>query len=364
MALMPDADFEGDFLEVQENIRGIANAASAVLLPLRSKERYEKQYAIFCEWRKAKGANGSEKYKPSSLWAFYSMLKKTLISYENVNIADFSKVSSFLKTKSLGYVPKKSADLNRAEVETFLKEAPNEEFLLVKAVTIFGVCGGCRRQELCDVKVQHVKDEGAVIVVRIPDTKTHVSRAFTILSDGNGFNPIDLVRQYMKLRPSHTKIDRFFLSYRNKKCTVQPVGIKTIGKFPSIIAKYLGLENAASYTGHCYRRTSATLLANAGADVLTLKRHGSWKSSTVAENYVAESMCNKIKIAKMIQCGDGIETNSNISNKENETPVVSVSNKNISLEIESNNQKMIAGNLQMTFEKKSKCVINVYNSKN
>jgi hypothetical protein len=58
MALMPDADFEGDFLEVQENIGGIANAASAVLLPLRSKERYEKQYAIFCEWRKAKGANG------------------------------------------------------------------------------------------------------------------------------------------------------------------------------------------------------------------------------------------------------------------------------------------------------------------
>jgi hypothetical protein len=41
-----------------------------------------------------------------------------------------------------------------------------------------------------------------------------------------------------------------------------------------------------------------------------------------------------------------------------------VSNKNISLEIESNNQKMIAGNLHMTFEKKSKCVINVYNSKN
>jgi integrase len=240
----------------------------------------------------------------------------------------------------------------------------NFKIEILQAVTIFGVCGGCRRQELCDVKVQHVKDEGAVIVVRIPDTKTHVSRAFTILSDGNGFNPIDLVRQYMKLRPSHTKIDRFFLSYRNKKCTVQPVGIKTIGKFPSIIAKYLGLENAASYTGHCYRRTSATLLANAGADVLTLKRHGSWKSSTVAENYVAESMCNKIKIAKMIQCGDGIETNSNISNKENETPVVSVSNKNISLEIESNNQKMIAGNLHMTFKKKSKCVINVYNSKN
>jgi hypothetical protein len=31
MALMPDRDFEGDFLEVQENNHGITNATSAVL---------------------------------------------------------------------------------------------------------------------------------------------------------------------------------------------------------------------------------------------------------------------------------------------------------------------------------------------
>jgi hypothetical protein len=30
-ALTPDEDFQGDFLEVEENIQGIANAASAVL---------------------------------------------------------------------------------------------------------------------------------------------------------------------------------------------------------------------------------------------------------------------------------------------------------------------------------------------
>jgi hypothetical protein len=29
--LMPDEDFEGDFLEMQENNHGITNAASAVL---------------------------------------------------------------------------------------------------------------------------------------------------------------------------------------------------------------------------------------------------------------------------------------------------------------------------------------------
>jgi hypothetical protein len=31
MTLMPDEDFEGDFLEVQENNHGITNAASGVL---------------------------------------------------------------------------------------------------------------------------------------------------------------------------------------------------------------------------------------------------------------------------------------------------------------------------------------------
>jgi hypothetical protein len=31
MALMPDEDFEGDFLEVQKNNHGIINGASAVL---------------------------------------------------------------------------------------------------------------------------------------------------------------------------------------------------------------------------------------------------------------------------------------------------------------------------------------------
>jgi homoserine acetyltransferase len=44
MVLMHDEDFEGDFLEVEENIRGIANAASAVLLLIRSKERYENDF--------------------------------------------------------------------------------------------------------------------------------------------------------------------------------------------------------------------------------------------------------------------------------------------------------------------------------
>ncbi|KAJ8914209.1 hypothetical protein NQ315_002836, partial [Exocentrus adspersus] len=66
-----------------------------------------------------------------------------------------------------------------------------------------------------------------------------------------------------------------FIYYKSGKCTVQPVGIKT---FYSI--------------GHCFRRTSETFLADSGADIQILKRHGGWRSSGVAEAYVEDSIEN------------------------------------------------------------------------
>lgn len=49
------------------------------------------------------------------------------------------------------------------------------------------------------------------------------------------------------------------------------------------------------------RRTSTTLLANQGADLTTIKRHGGWKSSSIAESYIEESISNKLSIANKIQ---------------------------------------------------------------
>ncbi|XP_026331776.1 hemicentin-1-like [Hyposmocoma kahamanoa] len=69
---------------------------------------------------------------------------------------------------------------------------------------------------------------------------------------------------------------------------------------PKEIAKFLNLPDPDLYTGHSFRRTSATLLADSGADLLTLKRHGGWRSSTVAESYVEDSVRNKSNICTQI----------------------------------------------------------------
>ena len=59
---------------------------------------------------------------------------------------------------------------------------------------------------------------------------------------------------------------------------------------PNVIASFLKLTNPELYnTGHSFRRTSATLLIEAGGDITAVKKLGGWKSTTVAEGYI--SMC-------------------------------------------------------------------------
>jgi integrase len=85
----------------------------------------------------------------------------------------------------------------------------------------------------------------------------------------------------------------FFLNYQNGKCYKQVVGINKIGEQPKIIAQYLKLPNPELFTGHCFRRTGATILADAGGDTLTVKNFGGWKSTQVMETYVEESLDKK-----------------------------------------------------------------------
>lgn len=58
------------------------------------------------------------------------------------------------------------------------------------------------------------------------------------------------------------------------KMTDQVLGTNTIGKVPCQIAAYLGYPNSKDYTGHCFRRTGATLLANVGKTLVQLKQAG------------------------------------------------------------------------------------------
>ncbi|KAJ8973992.1 hypothetical protein NQ317_009024 [Molorchus minor] len=155
-------------------------------------------------------------------------------SLGNVDMSKFPKLLAFNR-KNEGFKPKKLNVLTIEQVDQFLREAPDDKYLVMKVALITGVAGACRGKELVDLEVN----------------------------------------------------DR-------------PLGKDMFGIFPREIAALLKLENATSYTGHCFRRTSTSLLANSGATINVLKRHGGWKSSNVVKGYVESSIKNKQNISDKI----------------------------------------------------------------
>lgn len=131
--------------------------------------------------------------------------------------------------------------------------------------------------------------------INLPNTKTNKERKFVISGEF-----LKIVKAYQDLRPSVVSTQRFFLNYQNGKCTRQVIGKNKFSNMPKEIATYLNLPNPEQYTGHCFRRTSATLLADSGANITTLKRHGGWSSDQVAEGYIENSIQNKLDTTQRI----------------------------------------------------------------
>lgn len=145
------------------------------------------------------------------------------------------------------------------------------------------------------MKVEDIQICKNYLEITLPETKTDITRKFTVEDPFCG-----TVLKYMNLRPPNTDSTSFFINFQKGKCTRQRIGINKFGSMPKKIAGYLGLADCALYTGHSFRRSSATILADSGASMTTLKRHGGWKSAQVAEGYIEDSMVKKRKIGQQI----------------------------------------------------------------
>lgn len=270
------------------------------LLPKKSADRYLLVYNNYKKWEadhqnvlsSSKENNLivyfkdlKSKLKPPSLWSVWSMLKKTLSTHDGVDISRFLNLKSLLTNNGKGYKPKKSAILKWNEVEKFLRDATDHVYLASKVILVLGVSGALRCDELTNLKMEDVEDLGNKFIVSVKDTKTHLDRQFVV---GSKF--YKTVKQYVDLRPHDNCPDRFLINYYKGKCTRQVIGKNKIGEVPKQIASFLELPEPKTYTGHCFRRTAATLLSDSGASLQMVKQLGGWKSDKVALGYVENSM--------------------------------------------------------------------------
>lgn len=186
--------------------------------------------------------------------------------------------------------------------------------------------GAARGDELTNVHVKDVRTEGGVFVIDFPKTKTNVGRMFTVDREYASY-----LREYMKLRPANVPHTRFFINYQKGQCTTQPIGRNKFLGTPKLIAEFLNLEQPGDYTGHSFRRTSATVASNAGVSFSALKELGGWRSPKVVEGYVEKSVERKKRTAALITA--------QISSGDNDSETISKKNKIVVESTEENNTK-------------------------
>jgi integrase len=116
-------------------------------------------------------------------------------------------------------VPKKARVLTKEQVEKFLVEAPDDYWLLYKMITIFGIFGACRCDELLSLTVKDVEDVEKYIIVTLRNTK-NLTRRFTITDEGCSLAEIRIVHLIlicMKQRNKNVQMLKTLPSFPNFK---------------------------------------------------------------------------------------------------------------------------------------------------
>jgi len=146
----------------------------------------------------------------------------------------------------------------------------------------------------------------------------------TLNSDNNHITfpricPVALFSLYQQQVHDKQKCDRrLWRRRRNKTFINSPLGKNQFAAVPSKIAAYLQLSDASQFTGLFLRRTSSTILANAGISLINLKKFGRWKSDSVAQRYVDDSANQKETTAKALQNSiTNTNTNTDMNNTTN-----------------------------------------------
>ena len=86
---------------------------------------------------------------------------------------------------------------------------------------------------------------------------------------------------------------------KNGKGRIQNFGESGISDTVKKCAEWLG-KSPKNFSAHSFRRFSATALANSGISVVGLTHAGRWKSTDVAQEYIADTAIARTKVANRL----------------------------------------------------------------
>lgn len=126
-------------------IKELSDVAKLNTLPTKSRSRYDQTYNLFVNWKNENKVTKSsencllayfeqyrQKYKPSTVWSNYSMLKAMIKIQENIDISKYFTLINVIKNNAKGFQSKKAKVFSGENLKRFFTEAPDNIFLATK----------------------------------------------------------------------------------------------------------------------------------------------------------------------------------------------------------------------------------------
>ena len=236
-----------------------------------------------------------DKFMSSSLWTKYSMVNTVIKAKYGFSMKDYHRVTNLLKSYDVD-IKKKAAVFSKEELDRFVGDVylGTPYWCVRKAVVITTYFGGLRKTELESLELEKIVSTPLGIEVthaRAKQRSDCKETKFLIPRSGEQPNYAEIVEGYFySVRNVLGKsTGRCWYTGRNNVFINAPMGKNYLGKIPLEMAQRLELENPSQYTFHSYRRSAATVAADAGASPEQLKQHFGWKSSEMASHYITTS---------------------------------------------------------------------------
>jgi hypothetical protein len=246
--------------------------------------------------------------KPTTLRSRFSALKKFWLHTMRGNLSlQAPLVESNLSKWDKVHTTKQSNVFFKAHYRDFYALPDTSQNLVMKAYAAVGTAIAGRGKEITALTfgdLKRVVDEEGVPAYHVSydrskqRTTNSSDRDIAILKCALGVQAVD---KYLALFSARGRADnlktRLWRRCSTSKAgaitcnwTAQNIGVNTCKLFGFQIATALKLADPKSYTGHCWRRSAATLAANAGLSLPQIKALTGHRSDTVVQRYIERSV--------------------------------------------------------------------------
>jgi hypothetical protein len=290
--------------------------AMSNMLPITSKEAYKKAYAKLQAWRQEKHLEGPTTEKqvfaylyhqlesgkwtsPGTLWCQFSMLKTMMLSEEGFDMKTTdvnTTIQTWLKRLMATHSIKQAHMFTKEQVKHFIENVP-DGLLDLKVILMVGVYMGLWCDSIAQLEWRHICLSSQQVELFVDyESKTDQGATGTWFAfPRRADNPaLDALLLFNKYRAKIGKKDKELLNGRlwlrilpaktkggKEQVTRQVRGREWIGTVPKRIAEWLGLPEAAKYTGHSFWWTCAQWAADSGMTEVQMQHHFGWRSSAM-----------------------------------------------------------------------------------